>query len=66
MRNGGVTMVPIGGEKYPSTIVIPRVVVPIHIRIGIIKGAIWVAIVGIGAIGIVIRVAIVGIGSIIS
>ena len=66
MMNGGVVEAPMGGEKYPSIVGIPKVVISIPIRIGIIKGAIWVGIVGIGVIGIVKRVAIVGIGSIIS
>ena len=62
MKNDGVMMAPMGGEKYPSPVRIPRVVVPIPIRIGIITGAIWIGIVGIGVIGIVKRVTIVGIG----
>ena len=66
MMNGGVVGATMGGEIYPTIVGIPKVVISIPIRIGIIKGAIWVGIVGIGVIGIVKRVAIVGIGSIIS
>ena len=64
MMNGGVMVVPTGGEKYSPPVVIPRVVVSIPIGIRIINGSIGVGIIGIGIIGVVVRVGIIGIGTI--